>query len=219
MVEKIKKGAIKMHTDKKVLRKIDLYHPDGLLDHSSKFFLHMASARHPDVKAHAERVALLTQEVAIKEKLDVKAAFFAGLLHDIGKIVLPDSLFDGHNIDAEEYATVKEHALLAFNILKDTHLFVALCAGLHHNVYKAGYGITQAEFPDYFGVDTIKKVLDISVIISICDFIDAFTHRDTKIKDGSDSKSPKLRDMLHQKYPNDYRLVEVSLKANKELGL
>jgi hypothetical protein len=101
-----------------------------------------------------------------------------------------------------------------FKALQKFHLFVALCAGFHHNLYKAGYGLTVDMFPKEWSPATIKKVLDISTIISICDFVDAFTHRDTKIKDGSDQgqAEPDLKDMLYNKYPNDMLIVDTVLK-------
>ena len=96
--------------------------------------------------------------------MDKKAAFFAGLLHDVGKIVLPADLFDGHNISAEEYARVKEHAIAGFRVLMQFHYFTALCAGLHHALYKKGYGLAIDDFPKEWGLETIKKVLEEIII-------------------------------------------------------
>jgi len=124
---------------------------------------------------------------------------------------------DGHNISAEEYAKVKEHAIAGFRALRGLHAFTALCAGLHHNLYKAGYGLTLEDFPKDWSLATIKKVLEISAVISVCDFIDAFTHRATKILDGS--AGPDLRTMLVQKYPDDVLIVDLALMANEEMKL
>jgi len=173
----------------------------------------MAGVRHADVRDHCERVALLAEGVARKLKMDAKAAFFAGLLHDIGKVMLPSELFDGHNINAAEYAQVKEHAYDGFLALKDMHLFTALCCGAHHAMYKAGYGVNQEDFPKEWGMASIKKVLEISAIVSVCDFLDAYTHRTTEIKDGSDKGTTSLTAMLETKYPDDLLIVETALKA------
>jgi putative nucleotidyltransferase with HDIG domain len=193
--------------------RITQYKPQGGLDVTSKLFLHMAAVRHPDVRDHCERVGLLAEAVAIKLDKDPKAAFFGGLLHDIGKAVLPAVLFDGHNISAEEYALVKEHAYDGFNILKDMHLFTALICGAHHAMYTAGYGASQEDFPKEWGLATVKKALEIATIVSICDFIDAFTHRTTTLKDGS--AGPDLPSMLEKKYPNDLQVVRTALKCAK----
>jgi len=190
--------------------KITSYQPQGGLDTSSRLFIHMVSVRHPEVRDHCERVALLAEGVALKLEMDAKAAFFAGLLHDIGKAMLPASLFDGHNINAEEYALVKEHAYDGFTILKDMHLFTALCCGAHHAMYKAGYGVTQEDFPKEWGIFTVKKVLEVATIVSVADFIDAFTHRTTTIKDGT--QGPTLSSMLEGKYPDDRLIVHTALK-------
>jgi len=197
----------------RVADKILSYQPKGGLDTSSNLFLHMAGVRHADVRDHCERVALLAETVATKLEMDAKAAFFAGLLHDIGKVMLPADLFDGHNISVEEYSRVKEHAYDGFLALKDMHLFTALCCGAHHAMYKAGYGVKQEDFPKDWGIGSIKKVLEISAIVSVCDFIDAFTHRKTEIKDGSDKGGSDLASMLESKYPDDLIIVHTALKA------
>lgn len=197
--------------------KVDAYNPRGGLSQTAKFFLALISINHGETREHCERVALLAEAVAERMKKDKKAAFFAGLLHDTGKLVLPAPLFDGHNISAAEYAHVKEHAIAGFRALRGLHSFTALCAGLHHNLYKAGYGLTLSDFPKEWSMATIKKVLEISAIISICDFIDAFTHRATKILDGP--KGPDLRTMLVEKYSDDETIVDLALRANEEMGL
>ncbi len=201
----------KMDVSAIVLSKIDVYTPKGGLGHTAKLFLALSAVNHEQVKGHIERVALLSEAVAMRMQMDNKAAFFAGLLHDVGKIILPADLFDGHNISAEEYAKVKEHASAGFKALAQFHYFTALCAGLHHALYKKGYGLTIHDFPEDWGLETVKKVLEISAIVSVCDFIDAFTHRKTAIKDGSDAKAPDLRGMLLAKYPNDHLIVDCAL--------
>ncbi|MDO8640858.1 MAG: HD domain-containing protein [Nitrosarchaeum sp.] len=201
-----------MKTSTLVKKKIETYNPKGGLAYTAKFFLTLAEVNHESTKDHVERVALLAESVAKQMKKDTKATFFAGLLHDVGKIILPPELFDGHNISTEEYSRVKTHAIAGFKALKKLHQFTALCAGFHHNLYQAGYGIGAHEFPSNWSTLTIKKVLDISVIISICDFVDAFTHRKTQIKDGSDSQSSSLKDMLYQKYPNDHFVIDIVLE-------
>jgi len=144
----------------KVKKRIESYSPKGGLDQTSLIFLQISKINHAHVKSHMERVALLADETAKKLKKDNKAAFFGGLLHDVGKIILPYQLFDGHNIDSAEYVEVKTHALAGFEALKDLHLFVAFCAGAHHALYKNGYGLTVEDFPSEWGIETIKKVLE-----------------------------------------------------------
>lgn len=198
-----------------VQKKIEVYKPDGNLDHTARVFLALSGINHGQVKGHVERVALLTEMVAIRQGLSQKAAFFAGLLHDIGKLVLPYDLFDGHDISAEEYEQVKTHAINGFLAFNNTHLFTAVCAGIHHALYHRGYGLTIDDFPKDWNLATIKLVLDIGMIISICDFIDAYTHRQTKIKDGSGQTGQSLKEMLYQKYPNEHKTIDIALEESE----
>ena len=194
-----------------VLDKISAYQPKNGLDYIARFFISLAEVSHGLVTGHIERVALLAEAVANVLQMDAKAAFFGGLLHDTGKLILPSMLFDGHNISAEEYEQVKQHALMGAAALKDDYPFTSLCAGLHHAMYARGYGLTMRDFPESFSPATAKKVLQIAALVSICDFIEAYTHRATKIRDGSDNGSADLAGMLYDKYPDDHQLVDVAL--------
>lgn len=203
---------------KRVMNRISKYSPKGGLDVTSKFFLFMVEVKEPQVKGHSERVALLSERVAKKMGKDPKAAFFGGLLHDTGKSILNSKLFDGHNINTEEYAEVKTHAQIGAQILRRIHLFSSFCAGLHHNMYASGYGLCVKDFPKNWSPKTVKKLLEIAGIISICDFVDAATQRTTEIKDGSDKNTTDLKGMLFQKYPDDHMIVEIALKENRKLN-
>ena len=197
--------------------KISAYMPKGGLDHTARLFLALCKVNHKKVLGHNERVALLAEAVAIKLELDPKAAFFAGLLHDLCKIILPAEMFEGREINAEEYARIKTHAIAGYEVLKEFHTFTALCAGLHHALYQKGYGLTIRDFPSDWNMATIKKVLDISIIVSICDFIDAFTHRKTKILDGSGTGNG-LKEMLVEKYPDCALMIKYGLSANEKIS-
>lgn len=204
-----------MGTSRTVQNKITRYKPKGGLDHTARFFLALCGINHDSTKCHVERVALLAEGTAKRLKKDAKAAFFAGLLHDIGKLILPAELFDGHNVGSAEYERIKTHAQAGFKALQNFHLFIALCAGFHHNLYKAGYGLTADMFPKDWSPATVKKVLDISAIISICDFVDAYTHRTTMIR-SSIGTGLSLKEILYIKYPNDHLTVDAVLSEAEE---
>jgi putative nucleotidyltransferase with HDIG domain len=212
-LHKENKGETMSKLDMKIARRIAHYDPDGQLDHTARLFMAMGRINHESTLLHMQRVALASEATAKNLDWDTKAAFFAGLLHDIGKYILPAKLFDGHEIDEAEYAEIKTHAINGFKILKTLgHGFTAMCAGLHHAIYSQGYGLTTQELPRSWSPETVKKFLDISALISVCDFIDAFTHRGTKLRDGtSKTGGSQLKELLYDKYPNDHHIIDIAL--------
>lgn len=198
---------------KQVQRKIQDYNPNGGLARTAQLLLALSSVNHKMVRGHLERVALAADQTAISLCKDGKAAFFAGLLHDIGKLAMPAELFNNREITAEEYELVKTHAVAAFEVLKNFHSFTAYCAGLHHALYKAGYGLTIEDFPKNWSPSVIKKVFEISTIVAICDDIDAARYR-TTIFNGDGAKD-NLEERLFKKFPNDIKAVGIALAKSR----
>lgn len=181
------------------------------------------------VSDHMGRVSLLAERTAKESGEDPEEAFFCGRTHDIGKLVLSSSLFDGHSISSGEYELAKQHVFRGFEMLKDIDISLAFCAGFHHKFGRFGYGITLRELPQGWSLETKRKEFRIALIVAVCDYIDAFQKRKTKIMDGSDRKhmdglKRKHRDlkrMLEEKYfyLGSRQIIEAALRANKELNL
>jgi len=199
--------------------RILFYHPLGGLDQSARLLSAMAAIKHQPVRMHFLRVALGSEATAIHAKKDAKAAFFGGYFHDIGKILQDPGLFTGRNITPEEYAIIKNHAVDGHRILKDLHPFTAGFSGFHHQVYKNGYGTLLGDLDPNWDLATVKKQIDLVTIVSIHDFRDAFTYRDSKILDGSDVKSRDLLEMLYEKYPDDHLYVDFVLGDCERIGI
>lgn len=94
----------------------------------------------------------------------------AGLLHDIGKIYLPNELLNKRgNLDKEEYEIIKKHTLYGYFLLNefgDFNLEVRRAVLFHHErIDLSGYSLGAC--PDYVGV--------ISKIVSVADVYDAMT--------------------------------------------
>lgn len=186
----------------------------------------------PQEHGHCCRVAAISYYAALATGKDEYSAYMAGFMHDLGKHELPDTVFHEGDISPEEYETIKKHAVLGYETLKCSMLFSALCAGLHHRMAKGeGYGICLRDLPEDLTFNTIKKLLDIATIVSIADFVDAYTTRETKILVDESAKpiwamlidryvsSYPLRELLIDRYPDEASLIDriISINNNQQI--
>ena len=93
---------------------------------------------------HSERVAMLSRELAKAAGLDaetVQRVYLAGLVHDVGKIGVPEAvLCKPGRLTDEEFALIKMHPRIGANILKDIRQMHDLIPGVlyHHEKYDGG---------------------------------------------------------------------------------
>lgn len=107
-------------------------------------------------KGHSIRVAEYSREIARRIGLSEKAQddiYMIGLLHDVGKIGVPDAIINKPaKLTDEEYAIIKQHPSMGAEILKNITEFPKLSTGArwHHERYDGkGYpdGISGEEIP------------------------------------------------------------------------
>ncbi|MBN1755039.1 HD-GYP domain-containing protein [bacterium] len=98
-------------------------------------------AKRPIMAGHSERVSMYAVIIARRMQLSksqVEAVRLAGLLHDYGKIGIPDSILQkSSKLTDEEYTLVKEHVVITKKILRkirfsDDLKMVYEIAGYHH---------------------------------------------------------------------------------------
>jgi hypothetical protein len=113
-------------------------------------------AKDPYTCGHSERVALLAKRIAEAMGLsegDQELFYLAGLLHDVGKIGVPESvLLKEGKLTAEEFDAVKRHPDIGGKILGGIKQLEAICQGVryHHEKYNGtGYpdGLAGEEIP------------------------------------------------------------------------
>lgn len=131
-------------------------------------------ARDSESAGHSERVADLTmaiaEEIGIERGTDVwRRIFWGALLHDVGKIAIPDGVLrKPDRLSEEEWAAMRTHPQAGFGILSSIE-FLADAAGIvltHHERFDGtGYpaGLKGEEIP--FG----------SRIFAVADAFDAMT--------------------------------------------
>lgn len=121
---------------------------------------------------HSKRVAEYARTIAKrmgKSKEEQQEIYYAGLLHDVGKIRIPDRILSKPGkLTAEEFGCIKLHPIAGYHILKDIskNNRIADAAKWHHERYDGkGYptGLRGEDIPE------------IARIIGVADAYDAMT--------------------------------------------
>ena len=119
---------------------------------------------------HSLRVAEYSREIAKrmnKSEKEQDEIYYAGLLHDVGKIRVPAAVINkAGKLTDEEYEKIKIHPVTSYHILKDIYndKTIALGAKFHHERYD-GKG-----YPNGLAA---KNIPEIARIISVADTYDA----------------------------------------------
>ncbi len=121
---------------------------------------------------HSRRVAEYSKKIACLLGKDEKAQqeiYLTALLHDIGKIGIPDGIINKNGkLTPEEYDIIKKHPTIGYEILKNISTIPNLNIGVrwhHERIDGKGYpdGLIGKDIPEY------------AKIISVADAYDAMT--------------------------------------------
>jgi len=135
-------------------------------------FMKMSELRDSYTHGHSERVALYARAIGDALGYNEKGKrllYVAGILHDIGKVGIPDSiLLKPGKLSKHEYEIIKYHSVFSYEMVKDIdHLrYVANCVR-HHHERCDGKG-----YPDGLECGRIEEC---AKILAIADVFDALT--------------------------------------------
>jgi putative nucleotidyltransferase with HDIG domain len=125
---------------------------------------------------HSERVALLSRHLACEIQLpepDIERIYMAGLLHDVGKIGVPEGVLQKTGkLTAEEFEQMKKHPEIGARILHDIKQVKDIIPGvMHHHERYDGKG-----YPSGLAGENIPLM---GRIICLADCFDAMTSNRT----------------------------------------
>ena len=146
---------LKNHLEDEVERKTQ--EKESLELHVVQTLAEAIDAKDSYTNGHSGRVAAYSREIARRAGYSVKAQneiFMMGLLHDVGKIGVPDAVINkpGRLTD-EEFAKIKNHPVMGARILKTIREMPKLVTGArwHHERYDGrGYpdGLKGTDIPE-----------------------------------------------------------------------
>jgi diguanylate cyclase (GGDEF)-like protein len=162
--------------DPAVVRELDQRQRTRELDRSQalvglRALARAIDAKDPATQEHAERVAALTVRLATARgwaPSRVALLRDAALLHDVGKIGVPDAiLLKEGPLDEEEFAIVREHSVLGARIVGDVldEEQIAWIAGHHERPDGSGYpgALAGDDVPEGAGLLALADAWDVMV--------------------------------------------------------
>ncbi|HYL68102.1 MAG TPA: HD domain-containing phosphohydrolase [Candidatus Limnocylindria bacterium] len=129
-------------------------------------------ARDPYTRGHCERLADMSARLGTRLDIpgeDIKALRWAGIVHDIGKVVVPDSiLLKPGPLTPQEWAVMRKHAVVGEGICAPLKSFRPVLPIIrHHHEKRNGSG-----YPDGMSGEEIPLT---ARILQLADVYDALT--------------------------------------------
>lgn len=164
-------------------------------------------------KGHSTRVAEYSRMIAArlgKSEAEQTEIYFIGLLHDIGKIGIKDDIINKPGrLTEEEFAVIKSHSTIGFDILKSMTQIdnIEYGARWHHERYDGtGYpdGIKGEEIPEFARIIAVADAYD--AMSSNRSYRDAMSQEEIRqevIKGRGRQFDPILADILLQMMSED----------------
>lgn len=161
-----------------------------------RHFLDKIKAKHKGTYRHSLRTGLISLEVASIYNFNPGILFCAGLLHDIGKIWVPDEVVqktDGNGDSDDEYLNIirqyankfteedyekmKKHSIYGYLMLKDALPLIAEIILRHHSFSKKPYPEKFPKSSLQLSEHTKDHINAYARIIGLVDFYDALMTR------------------------------------------
>ncbi len=197
-------------------RNLELFEAqESLLTGVVRAIINAIDAKDPYTCGHSDRVALYAKRIAARLGETVEACeriYMAGLLHDVGKIGIPDSILGKPGaLTKEEYAIVKKHPEIGHTILKHLkQLDYVLPGVLHHHEAVNGQGYPAGLFGEAIPLH--------GRILAVADAYDAMTS-DRPYRPGMPSEKAEaiLRAEAGKMWDADIVSVFMECLANDEI--
>ena len=187
----------------------------AMFEQTAESLANAIDAKDRYTRGHSNRVASISKMIAGRagfNKEECRLIYYAALLHDVGKIGVPDDIIhkEGKLTD-EEFEHIKQHPVLGYQILSSIRQSPQLSVGAHyhHERYDGkGYpeGLKGEEIPD------------MARIIAVADAYDAMTSTRSYRKELSEEKTKdELRKGMGTQF--DPRYAQIMLDIMEEGSL
>lgn len=134
-----------------------------------KLIFRIANEKNPRIEAHSRRVSRLCQQIGIAMGLneeEIRKLKISGLLHDIGKIAIDNSILDKpEKLNEQEWDEIKRHSYIGYRILNNEPEMNEIAQYIlyhHERLDGTGYprGLKQEEIPLLSRIITVADAYD-----------------------------------------------------------
>ena len=141
----------------------------NIIIQSMKTFSNFIDAKDPYTNGHSVRVAYYSRELAKKLGLslaEIEKLYYIALLHDVGKISVPDAVLNKPGpLDPEERKMIEKHTIVGGQMLKDFTAISGIREGAlyHHEHYDGGgypEGLKGEAIPLYARIICVADAYD-----------------------------------------------------------
>ncbi|MDD5756316.1 MAG: HD domain-containing protein [bacterium] len=155
-----------------VLPRLQCQDKSDVIGITLRVFARVIDAKHLYTSGHSQRVsqyAMLLAEALHLDHDEISRIKWASLLHDAGKVAIPQSILNKPGpLSEEEFAVVRRHPETTADIIKYIDVFKNLVPTVrHHHEHFNGLG-----YPDHLEMQQIPYL---SRIITVADAFDAMT--------------------------------------------
>ena len=171
-------------------------------------YLTLLKLKDRDTYEHSIRVGLLGIKFAKHSSLDQKALFYAGTLHDIGKILInPEVLKKIGKYNKKDMEEMKKHAEYGYKLLTGVHEFSAQIALRHHKYQQEKYPKKLKKSETKLSKGTKSEIDFYARILSVIDFYDAITTRDDHKFGKKKLNLEEIKKLLIKNHPDQELLI------------
>ena len=199
-----------------------------LFDQTASAFVGAVDARDEFTKGHSQRVAKYAREIARacgKSEKECDEVYYAALLHDVGKLGIPDALLQKtEDLTKEEKEIVKRKTIIGDEILSNITDYPYLRFGAHY-VHEKFDG---SGYPEHLKGYDIPEIARIVAVADRYDFLTSskadrdpfpqFVVREEFIKESGARFDPRFASIMValMDKDGDYEMQEYGLNSNSE---
>lgn len=181
----------------------------AMFEQTAEALANAIDAKDPYTHGHSTRVAAVSKMIAERAGFDEKECrkiYFAALLHDVGKIGVPDVIINKEGkLTDEEFEHIKKHPRLGYQILSSIKQSPELSVGAHYHHERfdgTGYpeGLKGEEIPD------------MARIIAVADAYDAMTStRSYRRELSEENTKEELREGMGTQFDPKYAQIMLDI--------